>query len=338
MPFVNIKNINILGISTTVPKQRSTNTNPKFISTTGVEETRIANATTCTSDLCLTSANKLIDDLNIDKNDIDILIFVSQTPDYKLPVTSTILQHKLGLPQSCLCFDIPLGCSGYVYGLYTIASLISSGELKKGLLLVGDTISKEVGMNDQSTKPLFGDAGTATILEYNESAAQMLFGLGSDGEGYETIIIPDGGSRNKFNARSLDIVDGSEKSRCDLVLEGMDVFSFGVNKIPKVVNEFFNYYSLNIDSIDYFIFHQANKMMNDRICKKLSIPESKVLYSIQKYGNTSSATIPLTINYTNKVKANNKIFLCGFGVGLSWGSALITLTQDIYCPDIIEYE
>jgi 3-oxoacyl-[acyl-carrier-protein] synthase-3 len=340
MPFINIKNINILGISTTVPKQKSINTNAKFISTTGVEETRISNPTTCTSDLCLTSANKLIDDLNINKNDINVLIFVSQTPDYKLPVTSTILQHRLGLSQSCICLDIPLGCSGYVYGLYTISSLISSGKLKKGLLLVGDTISKEVNPNDQSTKPLFGDAGTATIVEYNESSNEMLFGLGSDGEGHKAIIIPDGGSRNKFNTNSLktEITEGIERSKCDIVLEGMDVFSFGVNKVPKVVNDFFNHYSLNTNEIDYFIFHQANKMMNDRICKKLNIPEDKALYSIQKYGNTSSATIPLTINYTNAIKSNNKIFLCGFGVGLSWGSVLITLTKDIYCPDIIEYE
>jgi len=340
MAFVNVKNINILGISSAVPKQKNINTNPKFVSTTGIEEIRISNESTCTSDLCLISANKLIDDLKIDKKDIDVLIFVSQTPDYKLPVTSTILQYKLGLQQSCICFDIPLGCSGYIYGLYTISSLISSGKLKKGLLLVGDTISKEVNKNDKSTKSLFGDAGTATIVEYNELANEILFGLGSDGSGYKTIIIPDGGSRNKFNNQSLDIelIDGIERSKCDIVLEGIDVFSFGVNKIPKVVDEFFNYHSLNIDNIDYFIFHQANKMMNDRICKKLIIPEDKILYSIQKYGNTSSATIPLTINFTNQLKANNKIFLCGFGVGLSWGNALITLTKDIYCPDIIEYE
>lgn len=340
MSFVNIKNINILGVSTTVPKHKNINTNPKFISTTGVEETRVSNVSTCASDLCLVSANKLLNDMKIDRNDVDILIFVSQTPDYKLPVTSTILQHKLGLPQSCICFDIPLGCSGYVYGLYTIASLVSSGKLNKGLLLVGDTISKEVGINDQSTKPLFGDAGTATVLEYDESAADMLFGLGSDGEGYEAIMIPDGGSRNKFNNNSLDVesINGNERSRCDIALEGMDVFSFGVNKVPKIVNEFFNHNLLDISDIDYFIFHQANKMMNDRIYKKLSIPQDRVLHSIQKYGNTSSATIPLTINYTNKLKASNKLFLCGFGVGLSWGSTLLTLTKDIYCPDIIEYE
>ena len=182
MSFIKIENISIVGMATAVPTQTSINTNEKFITTTGVSEKRISDNKICTSDLCFEAAEKLISDLVIDKNDIEILIFVSQTPDYKLPVTSTILQHKLGLSQSCFCLDIPLGCSGYVYGLSTISSLMNSGKIKKGLLLVGDTISKEVDKDDQSTEPLFGDAGTATLLSYDENANPMLFGLGSDGE------------------------------------------------------------------------------------------------------------------------------------------------------------
>lgn len=325
MAFITIENINILGISAAVPKKKITNTDSKFISTTGILERRIVSSNVCTSDLCFSAAEKIIEDLNIDKEDINVLIFVSQTPDYKLPVTSTILQHKLKLPQSCLCFDIPLGCSGFIYGLATISSLISSGKIKKGLLLVGDTISKTVQHGDQSTEPLFGDAGTATVLEYDVTAEPMLFDLGSDGEGYKTIIIPGGGSRDKSASEYL-------------VLDGMDVFNFGIIKMPKVINGFLSKYSLTVDQIDLFVFHQANKFMNDKIYKKLSIPESKTLSSLTNFGNTSSATIPLTIitNQPEHIKKDKSLLFCGFGVGLSWGTVFIKLTKNIHCSTLIE--
>ena len=319
-----LNNVNILGMAAAVPKNKSINTNAKFVNTTGVSEKRITNTDVCTSDLCFEAAKQLIIDLNVNKQEIEILIFVSQTPDYKLPVTSTIIQHKLGLPQSCLCLDIPLGCSGYPYGLSVISTLIASGKIKKGLLLVGDTISKEIHPEDQSIEPLFGDAGTATLLEYNEEANPIMFDLGSDGEGYEAIIIPGGASRSKT-------------ASCYLDLKGIDVFNFGINKVPKVVNEFFDNFNLKKEEIDLFIFHQANKIMNDKIYKKLSIPENKTLSSLYNFGNTSSATIPLTIiTESGKVKANTKLFLCGFGVGLSWGSVYLNLKKDLFCSNLIE--
>lgn len=324
MTFISINNINILGMATAVPKNISTNTNSKFIAITGVNSKRITPENICTSDLCFEAAQQLISDLNVDKQEIEILVFVSQTPDYKLPVTSTILQHKLNLPQSCFCIDIPLGCSGYIYGLSVISSLINSGKIKKGLLLVGDTISKEIDQNDQSTEPLFGDAGTATLLEYNEDSNPILFGLGSDGSGYESIIIHGGNCRSKLSSDRL-------------VLNGMDVFNFGINKIPRIINEFLANFNLNKDSIDLFVFHQANKFMNDKIYKKLSIPENKTLSSLYEFGNTSSATIPLTITtQKTNIKKDTKLMFCGFGVGLSWGSAYIHLSKDLYCSKLIE--
>lgn len=338
MAFTTIDNVLIKGIAAAVPKNITLNTNEKFISTTGVQERRISVDEVCTSDLCEAAAEQLLHDLNINKNDIELLIFVSQTPDYQIPVTSTILQHKLGLPQSCICFDVPLGCSGYVYGLNIISSLISNGSIKKGLLLVGDTISKQVNPKDQSTEPLFGDAGTATLLEYNKNAHPMYFNLGSDGSGFKSIIIPDGGYRNKINESSLEIYDdnGLIRRKCDLHLDGLDVFNFGVSKVPKVVNEFSEHFNLIIDNIDYFIFHQANKFMNDKIYKKLKINTDKVLTSINKFGNTSSATIPLTITYNlNNIEKNKSLLLCGFGVGLSWGVCYFK-SNDIYCSKLIE--
>lgn len=325
MGFIKVDNINIIGISTAVPNRINTNTNEKFILTTGVSEKRIAGKNLCTSDLCIEASQKLLSDLRIDKNEIEILVFVSQTPDYKLPVTSTILQHKLGLPQTCLCLDIPLGCSGYVYGLSVISSLMNSGKIKKGLLLVGDTISKEIGSDDQSAEPLFGDAGTATLLKYDEVANPMLFSLGSDGEGYESIIIHNSGSRFRDNENSK------------LFLNGIDVFNFGTNKVPKVVRQFIDNFDLDKDSIDHFVFHQANKLMNDKIYKKLDIPTNKTVSSLKKFGNTSSATIPLTIVTELKGIEKDKTFLfCGFGVGLSWGAFYTKASNNIFCSDLIE--
>jgi 3-oxoacyl-[acyl-carrier-protein] synthase-3 len=325
MSFITVENISIVGMATTVPTQTSINNNEKFIAATGVAEKRITDKTICTSDLCLKSAEQLINDLGIDKTDIEILIFVSQTPDYKLPVTSTILQHKLGLSQACLCLDIPLGCSGYVYGLTTISSLMSTGKIKKGLLLVGDTISKEVDPSDQATEPLFGDAGTATLLSYDENANPMLFGLGSDGEGYESIIITNSGAR----------CSNSEMNK--LSLNGIDVFNFGTNKVPKVVNQFIDNFGLEKDSIDHFIFHQANKFMNDKIYKKLGIAVDKTSSSLKHFGNTSSATIPLTIvTELGGIEKDNSMLFCGFGVGLSWGTFYTKASNNIFCSKLIE--
>jgi 3-oxoacyl-[acyl-carrier-protein] synthase-3 len=325
MSFAKINNVNILGIASAVPKQISINTNPKFISTTGIHEKRIVENNTCTSDLCLEAAEQLLKDLNIIKQDIDVLVFVSQTPDYKAPVTSTILQHKLNLPQTCVCIDIPLGCSGYVYGLYVISSLINTTG-KKGLLLVGDTISKEVDKNDTGAEPLFGDAGTATLLDFNTNSNPMYFDLGSDGEGYESIIIPKGGSRNKYN-------DVSET----LLLNGIDVFQFGINKIPKIVNNFLEKLNITVSSFDCFVFHQANQMMLDKIYKKLNIDKNKTLHSLNKFGNTSSATIPLTlVTNMNSIKKESNLMICGFGIGLSWGVSYIKPIEDIYCCKLIE--
>jgi 3-oxoacyl-[acyl-carrier-protein] synthase-3 len=325
MSFITVENISIVGMSTAVPTQTSINNNEKFIAATGVAEKRITDKTICTSDLCLKSAEQLINDLGIDKTDIEILIFVSQTPDYKLPVTSTILQHKLGLSQACLCLDIPLGCSGYVYGLTTISSLMSTGKIKKGLLLVGDTISKEVDPSDQATEPLFGDAGTATLLSYDENANPMLFGLGSDGEGYESIIITNSGAR----------CSNSEMNK--LSLNGIDVFNFGTNKVPKVVNQFIDNFGLEKDSIDHFIFHQANKFMNDKIYKKLGIAVDKTSSSLKHFGNTSSATIPLTIvTELGGIEKDNSMLFCGFGVGLSWGTFYTKASNNIFCSKLIE--
>lgn len=350
MATFSISDIAIKGISCCVPKNKQFNRElslvssdeiEKFIEATGVEERRIADDKTCTSDLCFHAAEKLISELNWNKEDIEVLVFVSQTADYILPVSSVILQERLGLSNSCVAFDVPLGCSGYVYGMSIICSMMKATGLKKGILLAGDTSSKLLSQQDKSTVPLFGDAGTATAFEYDLNANNLYFDLGSDGSGKNAIILKDGGARNRITPNSLEYHEyesGIKRNSCHLVLEGMDVFSFGISQAPKTINLLLEKFDLDKEKIDYFVFHQANLMMNKMIVKKMKLPQEKVPYSLQKYGNTSSATIPLTIALNLKEELSNstkEIIVCGFGVGLSWGTAKITF-DNLLITDIVE--
>ncbi|MEO8533520.1 MAG: ketoacyl-ACP synthase III [Flavobacterium sp.] len=344
MATFSVNNIAIKGISCCVPKNTERNIDldiltqeeiQRFIDATGVEERRIATKEICTSDLCTEAAEKLIKDLNWQKEEIEILVFVSQTADYILPVSAAILQDRLGLSTNCIAFDVPLGCSGYVYGMSIIAAMMKAAGLKKGLLLAGDTSSKLLSKSDKSTVPLFGDGGSATAFELDENAADLFFDLGTDGSGYKTIIVNDGGSRNRINSDSLTyhtISPGIERNACQLILDGMDVFSFGISQAPKTVNKLIEKFEIDKETIDHFVFHQANLMMNKMIVKKLKLPVDKVPYSLKEFGNTSSTTIPLTIVTELKDKLNNAsgdLILCGFGVGLSWGTVKIRLENAV---------
>jgi 3-oxoacyl-[acyl-carrier-protein] synthase III len=350
MATFSINDIAIKGISCCVPKNTERNIDlnlltqeeiQKFIDATGIEERRIVSQEICTSDLCCEASEKLIKDLNWEKDEIEILVFVSQTADYILPVSAAILQDRLGLSTNCLAFDVPLGCSGYVYGISIIASMMKATGMKKGLLLAGDTSSKLLSKSDKSTVPLFGDGGSATAFQIDENADKMFFDFGTDGSGFNAIIVKDGGSRKRVDSSSLlykNIEPGIERNACQLVLDGMDVFSFGITQAPKTVNKLLEKFEIKKEAIDYFVFHQANMMMNKMIVKKLKLPVEKVPYSLKKFGNTSSTTIPLTIvtelkeNLTN---ANQDLIICGFGVGLSWGTAKIKF-NNVMISDLIE--
>jgi 3-oxoacyl-[acyl-carrier-protein] synthase-3 len=352
MANIIINNVKIVGISSSIPNiieknielnQFSIEEIQKLIKLTGIEERRISNEQTCTSDLCYEAAESLINELGWKKEDIDALVFVTQTPDYILPTTSSILQDKLRLSSSCMTLDISSGCSGYINGIITIGQLISGGNIKKGLLLVGDTISKICNPKDKSTYPLFGDAGSATAIVYDPTANPIFCNIFSDGSGYKAIKIEDGGYRNKFNDSSLEIQkidENIERSKVDLELEGMDVFTFGIDKAPSCINSLINDFNIDKAKIDYYVFHQANKFMNETIRKKLGLKIDNVPYSLKEFGNTSSASIPLTIctQLINVLKGQEKkVILCGFGVGLSWGSVLVDL-ENIIIPELVIYE
>jgi len=350
MPFFSINNIQVSGIAAAVPKEIESNWDydlltdsekKLLIKTTGVEERRISPKGLTTSDLCYKAAEKLIQELTWQKEDIQIIIFLSQSRDYYLPATSIILQDRLGLSKNCMAFDIGLGCSGFVYGLSVIGGIMSSTGLKKGLLMMGDISSATCSKDDKSTYPLFGDAGTVTAIEFNKNAERMSFQLNSDGAGHKAIIIPDGGIRNLVSKNSFEIKEidkGIKRCNLNLALNGLDVFNFSVTEVPKAVKSFFEKTETIPDNYDYFIMHQANKLMNETIRKKIKFEKEKVPYSLQNYGNTSSASIPLTIvtQLNEQVKTESlNLLLAGFGVGLSWGISSLLL-EKISCPELIE--
>lgn len=351
MSQIAINNVKIVGMSACVPKTvvdnetseifSTSEESAKFIASTGIKRRHIVKHDQTSADLCYEATEKLIKELDWHKDEIDCLIFVTQTPDYVLPATSCILQRRLGLSNNCFTLDISLGCSGWVYGLSVISSLLSHGSIRKGLLLAGDTVSKIVSQKDKSTYPLFGDAGTATALQFEKNAPKILFDLMSDGEGFETIIVKDGGYRNPYtesSEKTHKYETGVERKDKDLYLNGMDVFSFGISKAPQTINNLLNSFQIEKDSIDFFIFHQANLFMNEKIRKKLNLSPEKVPYSMQEYGNASCATIPLTMVNNLGPQLREKalqLIGCGFGVGLSWGSVYFE-TDKIACPTIIE--
>lgn len=351
MAFFEVKNVAVRGISACVPKNVVENSvaygekwagYENFVGTTGIARHRNSPDGICASDLCVEAAEKLIAELDWDKSEIDALVFVSQTPDfYNVPATSCLIQDRLGLPKGCYTLDIALGCSGWVYAMTVISSLMQSGTIKRGLLLAGDTPSKFCSPDDKSTYPLFGDAGTVTALEYSETASPIRFAMYSDGSGYQAINLRAGGYRNPVKLESFEVKNhGEGKDRCDLQLEmdGESVFVFGISQAPKAIKALAANYDIDLNEVDLFTFHQANLFMNEKIRNKLKIDAEKVPYSLQEFGNTSCASIPLTLvtRRAEQLRSGSvRHIACGFGVGLSWG-AMHFETENLVIPELIE--
>ena len=348
MAFLDIKNVDIVGMSACVPNHKQSIFDiykwegvNNFCHSTGIKARRVADSSTTASDLCHKAAETLIKDLGWSRADIDILVFVTQTPDYILPATSCLLQERLKLSKECYTLDISLGCSGWVYALSVISSLMQNGTIRKGILLAGDTPLKMCNEEDKSSYPLFGDAGTATALEYNQNSQGLKFGFNTDGSGGDVIVIQDGGYRNEVSLNSFEkgcYGDGIERNRLNVELDGMSVFSFGISKAPKSIKQLCEHFGIDQSNIDLFTFHQANLMMNEMIRKKLKLPETKVPYCMDEFGNTSSASIPLTLVSREGQNLRTKQLrhiACGFGVGLSWGSVWFE-TDRIVIPELIE--
>ena len=309
----------------------------------GVFERRFADENTCSSDLCYAAAEKLIADNDIDRSEIDLLIFLSQTPDYRMPATSIILQDRLGLPSSCIAFDIQMGCAGFCYALSVAYSMMQNGNLRKALVLDGETRSKVYSPRDRRSAFIFGDAGVAALVEKDDKFGQSWFSINSDGSRHDLIMIKGGGYRNPSSVETLTekVVDeyGNMRSDEQGYMRGGDVFNFVIREIPRNIKQTLEASGVDKDSIDYIVFHQANNFINSYIAKKMKLDTAKIPHTIEKYGNTSSVSVPLTIvsELKDKLAGNKLLLLSAFGVGMSWVTGIVPFT-DCHISDIVEVE
>ena len=300
----------------------------------GIYERRFADANTCSSDLCFAAAEKLISDNNINKNEIDLLVFISQTPDYRMPATSVILQNRLGLPTTTVAFDINLGCSAFIYGLSVVFSIVQSGNIRKALLLDGETRSKVYSPKDRRTAFLFGDGGVAALIEKNEKFGKCYFSLNSDGAREDLIKIIGGGYRHPSSCETLreKVVDeyGNIRSDEQGYMKGADVFNFVISEIPKDIKGILEFANIDVN-------HQANNFINSYLAKKLKLDKSKIPSTIEKYGNTSSVSVPLTIvdQLKDKMQGEKRLLLSAFGVGMTWANAIVPFV-DCKISNIVE--
>ena len=301
----------------------------KVVDKIGVFERRFVDENTCASDLCYAAAEKLILDNNLDRSEVDLLVFISQTPDYRMPATSILLQNRLGLPMSTIAFDVNLGCSGFIFGLSIVYSFMEKQGLRKALLLDGETRSKVYNRKDRRSAFIFGDAGVAALIERNEKYGTSHFSLNTDGSRGDLIMIPGGGYRNMSSAETLKekVIDdyGNIRSDENGLMNGDDVFNFVIVEIPKDIKRLVATAGEDLQSMDYYVFHQANTFINGFIAKKMKLDKDKIPWSIHKYGNTSSVSVPLTIvsELKDKLNGQNKLLLSAFGVGMAWATAIV---------------
>ncbi len=343
-----IKNVRISGVAMAVPNNVVNTTDFDFFSpeeaqtfmdTVGIKQRYVAPDGVCASDLCTHAAQKLLADVNWNKEDIDVLIFESVTADYKTPPTSCILQDRLGLPSSTFSMDIPMGCCGFMYAVNVAGNLMSSGCVKKALLLVGDTASKMGSSLDKSRVPLFGDCGAAITLEYDETAKPIIVEFNTHGAGHAALLTPHGGARNPITPESFELEDfgnGIVRAPMHALISGMDVLAFAISKPPKSVANFINDYKIKTD---YFLVHQANKMIVDRVVKKLKMDPTKVPTNLSYMGNTGGASLTslMVTEIRDKLISDEpqKLLMSSFGLGLTWGTMYAEMSN-VVIPELIK--
>lgn len=290
----------------------------KIFNKVGVKQRYTASAEETVLELAVKASEKLLK--KIDKNEIDFILFCTQSPDYHLPTTACILQDRLGLRKNIGALDFNLGCSGFVYGLSIAKGLIATGAAQNILLVTAETYTKYLRKSDKSNRTIFGDGAAATLIQKDENKENFQFILGTDGSGYDNLIVRNGGGRNRINKED-------EAGNC-LYMNGQNIFIFTIEKIPVLVKEILEKNNLTENDVDYYVFHQANAHILRRQREILDIPEERFYINLEKYGNTVSSTIPIALKdalETGKVKRGQKIMLIGFGVGLSWGATIVEL-------------
>lgn len=347
MSYFSFKGIKIDGIAAAVPstvvkaesfkEQFGDEVVDKFVSMTGIKETRHSATNQCPSDFAYVAAERLINQKNIVRSQIGVLVFVSLSQDYKRPSTACVLHKRLALSSECAAFDVGLGCSGFVYGLQIASAMLQSSTADLAMLCFGEVSTKLTHSADRSSVMLFGDGGGAVLLRKDKGAAPIDGFLCSDGNGYKAIIVPGGEFRNP-NAPHDDFVwsDGNTRSLYNICMNGQDVFQFTISDVPKSIKAYWEQTSRTTDSYDVFALHQANYFILKQLAKKLKVPMDKVPVALDKYGNTSVSSIPLLLCDALGQRDGGKVsvFATGFGVGLSWGGVSFTVdAADIYAVE-----
>ena len=348
MPILKGEGVEMVGLSVSVPKNKQDNqclgtlsekSKSEIINQVGIRYRHVASTNLTASDLCTKAAENLLARLGWSATEVGLLVFVTQTPDHIVPGSATQIQHRLGLPSASMVIDINQGCAGYVYGMSTLTGLMRAYQIPKALLLVGDTITKMISETDNALKPIFADAGSATAFELKDGAPEMSFELGSCGADYQSIYVPEGGFRTPTNQESFvaeTISDGVERQKNQLNMNGQAVFTFGLSTVAKSISSLLKNAHHKPDEIDYLVLHQANQLLNNSIVRKAGFKPNQAPSSLHDFGNTSCATIPVTLasQLSNQLQNQKlKLMLTGFGVGLSWGSVILE-TNKIACTPI----
>lgn len=313
----------------------------RIIATTGIESVRVAPPGVCASDLCVAAAQGILNATGILPSAIDAVVFISQTPDYRLPATSATLQHRLGLPQDALAFDLNSGCAGYIYGLLQAALLLTSGCCRRVLVLAGDTTTRLIHPDDKSVRMVFGDAGSATLVDAGAPEGEAAAGplhlcLKTDGGGAPFLMVPAGGFRQPADPEAAAVRDdgnGNRRAALDLFMDGMEILNFSMREVPPAVDNALALAGWNRQDTGAFILHQANRFMVEYLRRKMQLPSAAVPVTMKDTGNTGPASIPLALALDHsRLAAEQRLqrcVLCGFGSGLAWGAAAVDLSQTL---------
>lgn len=331
-----INNVAITKIACAVPIQKKSNGDflgyyeekyiNRFCRTTGIKERYWAHQKQTGADLCFVAAKKIMEEQGVSSKDVGALIFLTQTPDYKTPSTAFVLQHRLGLNQDAVVFDINMGCTAWIHGIYTMAGILQNEEAKYGLVLIGDSLPNRKITEDHTDSMMFGDAGGAVLLEKTQERIPYI--LKSDGTRFQTIMNPHG---ERF---PLDMEEPNWET-CRYYMDGGEVFNFAVETIPNEILNFMDLFERRKTDFDYFVFHQANRFILRHLANELGIPFEKVPLSLDSYGNTNGASVPITLvdmyekGFFEEMK---RILICAFGIGLSWGVMELTLDKLKFLP------
>ncbi|HRD65446.1 MAG TPA: ketoacyl-ACP synthase III [Candidatus Competibacter sp.] len=329
MSFSRVDGFRIAGVSTCVPihaidnmecgKDYGADEVRKVVAMAGVRYRHVVEPGITSADLCFEAANQLLERIDWARDSITGLILVTQTPDYFLPSSSCMLHKWLGLSDQCAAFDVGLGCSGYPYGLYLAATMLKAGGHQRILMLHGETPSRFTSPDDHATTLLFGDAGSATAIEVTDAAVDPgFFCLQTDGRGYDALILPGGGFRDRSPVNPRDLF---------LHMDGAGIFNFTIKRVPPLIRDTLAFANLTVDDIDWFLFHQSNRFIMKHLAKKCGLPEQRIPFVLERFGNSGGVSVPLALTQgvPDVDRDTCRVMVLGYGVGLSWGAGIVQI-------------